>query len=66
LGGREREIDVSLKAAWLTKQAPGQPGPHRESLSETNKQMKKQTKQKKKEKECRQLMIYIVLIGPFI
>ena len=26
---------LNLRPAWFTDQAPGQPGPHRETLSET-------------------------------
>jgi hypothetical protein len=44
LGGRGRQIFVSLRPAWSTERVPGQPG-HRKTLSHKNKT--KQTKQNK-------------------
>jgi hypothetical protein len=39
-GGRGRWISVSLRSAWSTKQVPGQPGLHRETLSWKTKKKK--------------------------
>jgi hypothetical protein len=36
---------MSSRSAWVTAKVPGQPGFHRETLSQANKQMKKNAKQ---------------------
>jgi hypothetical protein len=43
---------LSLKAAWFTERAPGQPGLHRETLSRKNKNNNK-TKQPKRQQQKR-------------
>jgi hypothetical protein len=37
LGGRVRQISVSWRPAWSTESVPGQPGLHRETLSQKKK-----------------------------
>jgi hypothetical protein len=38
---------VSSRSSWSTKQVPGQPGLHRETLSQKKKKQKQKTKNKK-------------------
>jgi hypothetical protein len=42
---------LSSRPAWSTKLVPGQPGLHRETLSQKNKQKTKERKEKKR--KCR-------------
>jgi hypothetical protein len=51
---REAEASefLSLRPAWSTKGVPGQPGLHRETLSQKPKKKKKE--KKRKEKKCSQ------------
>ncbi|MGC6627650.1 hypothetical protein ACP0FP_25645, partial [Escherichia coli] len=59
---------LSLRPAWSTEQVPGQPGQHRETLSQetkTNKQNKTKTneqKQKTREQSSSKLPL---CLGPF-
>jgi hypothetical protein len=49
LGGRGRQIFVSSRPAWSTEQVLGQPGLHREILSQKKKKKKKRGKKKNKQ-----------------
>jgi hypothetical protein len=42
---------LSLRPAWSTKRVPGQPGLHRETLSQKKKKKKKQERKKERERE---------------
>jgi hypothetical protein len=42
---------VNLRPAWSTNQVPGQPGLHRETLSQKKKKERKKEREKKKKKE---------------
>ena len=47
----EASGSLSSSPAWSTEQVPGQPGLHRETLSQKKKKKKERNKKKKKEKK---------------
>jgi hypothetical protein len=48
--GRQRQTDLGLRLAWSTERVPGQPGLHKETLSQKPKTKPNQTKNKTKKK----------------
>jgi hypothetical protein len=50
---------LSLRPAWSTKWVPGQPGLHRETLSQKTKQNKTKQNKTKKQKQNKQRIIHL-------
>ena len=48
---------LSLRPAWSTERVPGQPGQHKETLSQTNKQTNKKATNKQQQQQKKNLGI---------